>query len=129
MKNGKLLYITLIFFSRLLAVINTFEDSYSIIHNINTPFKSITMHEIDVEALRQEDEDNMGTGIPMRFAHAFDVDLGIKNSGTWEKLEDGGMIWRLGLHSPNAFGMKVLFNSYWLPEGATSSRRTSRSRR
>jgi hypothetical protein len=77
------------------------------------------MHEINVEALLQEDEDNMGTGIPMRFAHAFDVDLGIKNSGTWEKLEDGGKIWRLGLHSPNAFGMKVLFDSFWLPEGAT----------
>ena len=90
MKNGKLLYITLIFFSRLLAVINTFEDSYSIIHNINTPFESITMHEINVEDLLKQDKDNIGTGIPMRYAHSFDVDLGINNVGTWEILDDGG---------------------------------------
>ena len=33
-------------------------------------------------------------------------------------MEDGGLIWRLGLHSPGAYGMKVLFDAYFLPEGA-----------
>jgi len=118
MKTMKLLLPITIFYSGLFAVINTFEDSYSRINNINTPFESITMLEVDVDALILEDEENIGTGIPKRFAHSFDVDLGINNAGTWEELDDGGLIWRLGFHSSGAYGMKVLFDAYWLPEGA-----------
>ena len=54
----------------------------------------------------------------MRYAHSFKVDLGIENSGTWETLNDGSKIWRLGIQSHNAYGMKVLFDSFWLPEKA-----------
>ena len=118
MKKHKILFTIFCLFNGLFAVINTFEDSYSIRNYINTPFESITLPEIDVEALIREDEDNIGTGVPMRYAHEFDVNFGISNAGTWEKLDDGTMIWRLGLHSPGAYGMKVLFDSYWLPEGA-----------
>ena len=115
MEKQKILLILLCLFSGLFAVINTFEDSYTRINNIDTPFESITMPEIDVDALIQEDEENLGTGIPKRFAHSFDVDLGINNAGTWEEMDDGGLIWRLGLHSPGAYGMKVLFDAYFLP--------------
>ena len=118
MKTIKLLLSITIFYSGLFAVINTFEDSYSRINNINTAFESITMLEVDVDALILEDEKNTGIGVPMRFAHSFDVDLGINNAGTWEELDDGGSIWRLGLHSSGAYGMKVLFDAYYIPEGA-----------
>ena len=118
MKTMKLLLPITIFYSGLFAVINTFEDSYSRINNINTPFESITMPEVDVDALIREDEENTGIGVPMRFAHSFNVDLGINNAGTWEELDDGGLIWRLGLHSSGAYGMKVLFDAYYIPEGA-----------
>ena len=118
MGKQKILLLTLCLSSGLFAVINTFEDSYSIIQNINSQFESITMPEVNVDALIREDEENTGPGVPMRFAHAFDVDLGINNAGTWKELEDGGRIWRLGLHSPDAYGMKVLFDAYLLPEGA-----------
>ena len=33
--------------------------------------------------------ENAGTGVPMRFAHEFDVDFGINNRGSWEETEDG----------------------------------------
>jgi hypothetical protein len=102
----------------LFAVINTFEESFSKINNINTPFESITMPEIDVDALIREDEGNLGIGIPKRYAHSINIDYGISNAGTWEEINDGSSIWRLGLHSPGAYGMKVLFDSFWLPEGA-----------
>ena len=118
MKNKKMLIIIFCFYSSLFAVINTFEDSYTRINNIDTPFGSITMPGIDVDALIREDEENAGIGVPMRFAHQFDVDLGINNSGTWEEMDDGTLIWRLGIHSPGAYGMKVSFDDYWLPEGA-----------
>ena len=118
MKTMKLLLAITIFYSGLFAVINTFEDSYTRINNIDIPFKSITMPIVDVGALLLEDEENVGIGVPMRFAHSFDVDLGINNSGTWEEMDDGTLIWRLGIHSPGAYGMKVLFDAYLLPEGA-----------
>ena len=118
MKTMKLLLPITIFYSGLFAVINTFEDSYTRINNIDIPFESITMPIVDVDALLIEDEENVGIGVPMRFAHSFDVDLGINNSGTWEEMDDGTLIWRLGLHSSGAYGMKVLFDDYWLPEGA-----------
>ena len=118
MKKLKLLLPLAILFTGLFAVINTYEDSYTRINNIDIPFESITMPEIDVEALLREDEANAGAGVPMRFAYAFDVNLGINNAGTWEEMDDGTRIWRLGLHSSGAYGMKVLFDAYFLPEGA-----------
>jgi len=92
MKTMKLLLPITIFYSGLFAVINTFEDSYSRINNIDTPFESITMTEIDVDALILEDEENTGIGVPTRFAHSFDVDLGINNAGTLEVMDDGTTI-------------------------------------
>ena len=118
MKNKKLVLILFCVCSSLFAVINTFEDSYSVKHNINTPFTSISMEEIDVDALLLEDEQNRGMGVPMRYAHAFDVDFDIENAGTWKELEDGSKIWRIGIHSANAYGIKVLFDALYLPEGS-----------
>ena len=92
MKKIKLILTLSILITGLFAVINQYENSHSTIHNINTPFESITMPEIDVEALFREDEKNTGTGVPMRFAHEFNVDFGINNSGSWEETEDGGKL-------------------------------------
>ena len=118
MKNIRILLPLIILCTGLFAVINTYEKSYSNINNIDTPFESITMPAVDVDELIREDEENAGIGVPMRFAHSFNVDLGIDNAGTWKELDDGGLIWRLGLHSLGAHGMKVLFDAYFLPEGA-----------
>ena len=103
MKNIRILLPLIILCTGLFAVINTFEDSYTRINNIDTPFKSITMPEVDVDALIMEDEENAGTGVPMRFAYAFDVNLGINNAGTWEEMDDGTRIWTLVLHYSGAY--------------------------
>ena len=117
MKTIKLLLAITIFYSGLFAVINTFENSYSRINNINIPFESITMPEVDIDALIREDEENAGPGVPFRYAQELDVDFNINSFGTWEQTVDGGMLWRLGIYSEGAYGMKLLFDSYLLPEG------------
>ena len=81
MKNKKLVLVLFCICNILFAVINTFEDSYSVKNNINTPFASISMEKINVDALLLEDEQNRGMGVPMRYAHAFDVDFGMENAG------------------------------------------------
>ncbi|SVE52939.1 uncharacterized protein METZ01_LOCUS505793, partial [marine metagenome] len=77
MKNIKIILPLIILYSGLFAVINTYETSYSNINNINTPFESITTPGIDVGALLQEDDENVGVGVPMRYAYAFDMNYGI----------------------------------------------------
>jgi len=118
MKNIKILASIIILYVNLFAVINTFEDSYTRINNINTAFESITIPEFDLKKLQEEDKANVGVGVPMRYAHSIDVNLGINNAGTFEILDDGSRIWKLGIHSSGAYGIKVLFDHYYLPKGA-----------
>ena len=100
------------------CVINTYEDSYSIVNDLRTEFESISMPEIDIQALLNEDDENLGEPVPLRYAYSFQVNYGINNAGTWETLEDGSMLWRLGFHSDGAYGMKIFFNDFWLPDGS-----------
>ena len=78
MKKIKLLFPLAVLYTGLFAVINTFEDSFTRKNNIDIPFQSITMQGVDVDALIREDKENLGNGIPKRYATSFDVDLGIE---------------------------------------------------
>jgi V8-like Glu-specific endopeptidase len=118
MKNLRILLPLAILYTGLFAVINTFEESYSRINNINSEFEFVTLSEVDYEVLLREDDLNAGPGVPMRYSQKIDVDYNIHDIGTWEETTDGGMLWRLGIHSPNALGLKFFFDTFWLPEGA-----------
>ena len=118
MKNLKLLLPLAILHTGLFAVINQFEDSYSVLQNINSEFQFVTLPEVNAEVLIREDSINAGPGVPMRYSQKLDVDYNIHDAGTWEKTSDGGMLWRLGINSPNALGLKFFFDTFWLPEGS-----------
>ncbi len=55
----------------------------------------------------------------MVFAYPFDTLLNADNQGTWETMPDGSGIWRLSLHSPNAFSLNLIFSRFKLPPGAS----------
>ena len=107
----------LFLFSTVFAVVNTFEQPKSVSLNLGFDISLEVLRSVDSGALLQEDIANSGPAIPMRYAESIDVDFDISSSGIWETLEDGSSIWRLGIKSPNAFGMKFLFDTYILPEG------------
>lgn len=46
-----------------------------------------------------------------------DVDINPLNSGTWEELEDGTMIWRVRISSPGAKALSLHFDRFNLPVG------------
>lgn len=46
-----------------------------------------------------------------------DVDISTLNSGTWEELEDGTMIWRIQISSPGAKALSLHFDRFNLPVG------------
>jgi lysyl endopeptidase len=65
------------------------------------------------DALREED------GLPFRFALPRDVHLNPDNSGTWETLPDGRLLWRLRISCPSVLSLNLGFTGYWLPWGAS----------
>ena len=53
-----------------------------------------------------------------RFAYKFITDFTPTNSGINYTLADGTKVWRVGIYSPGARSLNLLFTEYELPEGA-----------
>ena len=69
--------------------------------------------EIRLDSLMESDLRN-----GFRFAYKFITDLKRSNSGISFILPDGTKVWRVGIYSPGALSLNLLFNEYELPEGA-----------
>jgi hypothetical protein len=93
----------------------SWNDSSGIVEN-SVPI--ITLSPIDIDALNQEDAENEGTGSPTRFGFSHGVNITLSNSGNWETTSDGGRLWRLKIQSENASSINLLYDQFWLPEGA-----------
>lgn len=65
-------------------------------------------------AVRQTDQQNPSN----RFAYPVKVDLSFED-GVWYELPAGGRIWQLELQSPEALGLAVFYDEFYLPPGAT----------
>ena len=81
----------------------------------------LELEAIDPEALLAEDEAAKfeGGAKPERFASPVDVDVTLADAGTWERLPNGGWVWRLRVHAPNATDLNFGLTRYRLAEGAT----------
>lgn len=71
----------------------------------------------DNEALLAAELERRGPGIAPRFAVSFDVDITPNTHGNWEVLPGGIAVWRLRLHSPNAYSLNLGFTEYYMPPG------------
>lgn len=56
--------------------------------------------------------------LPLRFAHPFFVNLTPQNSGSWEEVDGGKSIWRLGIKSYGAKSLNLIFDRFRLMDGA-----------
>lgn len=79
--------------------------------------RSVQVSKVDVSALLKEDEKEAGWGLPPRFGKDLDVNFNLSNSGSWEDV-DGGRVWRLLIHVPEAKTVNMIFDRFYLPEGA-----------
>lgn len=70
------------------------------------------------EQLRLDSLDGSNLRSGFRFAYKFMTDFNRGNSGTSFVLPDGTKVWRLGISSPGALSINVLFTEYELPPGA-----------
>ena len=74
---------------------------------------------VDNDALIKEDNENgLAYQCESRIAMGFDVDISPDKNGIWEKLPDGGMLWRIRILSKGAKAIHILFDQYLLPEGS-----------
>ena len=87
-----------------------FQDKYG-----NNVLKTAQVPAFNQEQVWKEDEEFAGQP---RFAAPLPLDLGLENAGQWTVFENGDRIWRLKLQSPEALGLILLYDRFYLPPGA-----------
>jgi len=74
---------------------------------------------LDNALLAEEDLLREESGLPFRFAISRDVQITPENSGTWEALNDGRLLWRHRFACPEVLSLNLGFTGYHLPQSAT----------
>lgn len=112
------LFFILILTTPILSQVGIGGEPYSFTHSINGFFETKVMPAVDLQALLAEDELEKDKGIPFRFGAPIDVNFNLQNSGSWEILPDGSKLWRLRIISSDASTLNLMYDDFWLPEGA-----------
>jgi len=73
---------------------------------------------LDMQKIEQEDAEDNEKGIIPRFGYKYEVNYTLENSGDWIELPNGDKMWRLQIYCPNATSINLLYDHFWLPEGA-----------
>ena len=74
---------------------------------------------IDLDAIADEDLRRDDKGLPLRIAIGNDVSITTLSHGTWEKLNNGKLMWRLRVFSENAAHLNFGFDQFNLPRSAS----------
>ncbi len=76
-----------------------------------------TMPGISLKSLLVEDEADLASNLPLRFAKGFKVNYNLTNSGVWHELENGDRVWRLRIECPGAMNINFLYSDFFMPPG------------
>jgi hypothetical protein len=82
------------------------------------PAANKVMPALNMALINQEDERDEANGLPPRFGYPHPVNYNLTNSGEWTTLANGDKIWRLNIESAGALSINLLYDRFWLPEGA-----------
>jgi len=85
---------------------------------LRNPVAIEIMSRVNADSLIRADAAKIDMNRPYSFGYALKVNLNLENSGTWETLETGDKIWRLKIYSEDAYSINLIFDEFWLPEGA-----------
>ena len=77
----------------------------------------VTMPQLDMAKLEQEDKEDEEYDIPPRFGYSHKVSYDLVNSGTWYELPNGDKLWQLNVICPNALSVNFCYDKFWIPEG------------
>ena len=68
--------------------------------------------------IAEEDAEDEKNGTLLKIARLIPVNTTVKNSGTWETLDNGQLIWRLRFSSEGAKASALYFDKFDIPSGA-----------
>jgi subtilisin-like proprotein convertase family protein len=93
-----------------------------LIAQTSTPLEEVEqllLPPLDNDALLQAELNRRGPQVAPRFAEAVEVDIKPTRYGLWDYLPDGNAVWRLRIHSPEAFSLNLGFTEYYMPPGGS----------
>ena len=73
---------------------------------------------VDVRSMMQEDEILAKQGVPERAGFVQPVGINMTSSGVWTRLPGNRMMWQVKLQASNAKALGVVFENFYLPDGA-----------
>ena len=73
---------------------------------------------LDMLKIEQEDKADEAKRLSPRYGYCHMVDYALENSGEWTNLPDGSKLWRLEIACSGALSINLLYDQFWLPEGA-----------
>lgn len=78
----------------------------------------IVLPAFDVDSVMRLDSLYGNPHGPLHFAHKIPVNINLDNSGETFYTEDGTKVWRVHIHSPKAYSLNVVFDTFRIPPGA-----------
>lgn len=92
----------------------------SFTNSLSNNIATYQLSAVNKAQLLAEDEAEMSItkATPLRFGQDFSVQLDLNNSGTWENLPNGDRVWRLKIQSKGANSLNLIFNNFFMPQGA-----------
>ena len=118
-----ILFVSLWSFANMKAQLSTNEKPVSfgresemrVKHRSENPI--ITMPQLDMVKIAEEDKDNKERKVPPRFGYKHKVNYNLNNSGVWHELPNGDKLWQLNIVCPEAMSVNFCYDKFWLPEG------------
>ncbi|MCZ4318303.1 trypsin-like serine protease [Aequorivita viscosa] len=94
----------------------------SVVFNLSDPTlvdaNKKVLPQLNLTTIAVEDEIDGQNGLPPRFGVPVDVDYDLTNSGVWTTLPNDDRIWRLKIKCQGAVSINLLYDKFWLPDGA-----------
>lgn len=92
--------------------------SWSLAQKKNSKVRIINIPTIDIEKIKREDEIEAKKRVKLhRISVANHVNVGL-NDDNWINLPNGDRIWKVLFYSKDALNLSVVFNKFYMPEGA-----------
>jgi len=118
MMKKTLLFIVLCYSFNLFAQVTNEGEPVSWELATSDNINAISLPIVDIKKIRSEDDTNDQTQIkPFRIGVQHNVNVGLKNGGTWTRLPNGDRIWQVLFSSTDAVHLSVVFDKFYIPVG------------
>ena len=91
-------------------------DPYSKIHSLENNYHTITLPQVNNNALLEEDTYRV-LGTPYRYGYKHEVYYTPAQSGIWKETADGGILWQVRFTSEDAYAISFEYEKFHIPTG------------